>query len=78
MFFLSVAGDHDDHWYRKILYFILIKCYYLAEGPLDRFVNYGFGHMRPLPGSTIYEREFRGVTLENCAMLCLAGIKLFY
>lgn len=44
----------------------------IPEGPLSKFVNYGFGSLRPLEGVQLYNKIVLGLTLDACARLCLA------
>ncbi|GAB1600758.1 uncharacterized protein LOC106869508 [Argonauta hians] len=44
----------------------------IPEGPLSKFVNYGFGSLRPLEGVQLYKKIMLGLTLDACAQLCLA------
>ena len=52
----------------------IVNCFFfiISEGPLSHFINYGFGSLRPLTGSQIYNQIQVGVTLEACATLCLS------
>lgn len=39
---------------------------------MKHFVNYGFGKLKPLAQTEVYQRQMMGITLEECATLCLA------
>nr|XP_011417151.2 uncharacterized protein LOC105320781 [Crassostrea gigas] len=43
-----------------------------SNGPLEYFLNFGYGSLRQLEGEQIYQKTVVGVSLVACAHLCLA------
>lgn len=43
-----------------------------TDGPLEYFLNFGYGSLRQLEGERIYHKTVVGVSLVACAHLCLA------
>nr|XP_022328504.1 uncharacterized protein LOC111127573 [Crassostrea virginica] len=43
-----------------------------SNGPLEYFLNFGYGSLRQLEGERIYHKTVVGVSLVACAHLCLA------
>lgn len=43
-----------------------------SAGPLEYFLNFGFGNLQQIEGEQIYHKRVIGVSLVACAHLCLA------
>ncbi|XP_061188278.1 uncharacterized protein LOC133196384 [Saccostrea echinata] len=43
-----------------------------SNGPLEYFINFGYGSLQQLEGEQIYHKTVMGVSLVACAHLCLA------
>ncbi|XP_048776860.2 uncharacterized protein LOC125681022 [Ostrea edulis] len=43
-----------------------------STGPLEYFLNFGFGNLQQIEGEQIYHKRVIGVSLVACAHLCLA------
>ena len=39
-----------------------------------RFINYGYGRLKPLQSAEVYQKVVMGVTLDNCATMCLSYV----
>lgn len=46
--------------------------FFPQDGPLEYFLNFGYGSLRQLEGEQIYQKTVVGVSLVACAHLCLA------
>lgn len=46
--------------------------FFSPDGPLEYFLNFGYGSLRQLEGEQIYQKTVVGVSLVACAHLCLA------
>ncbi|XP_060071928.1 uncharacterized protein LOC132551801 [Ylistrum balloti] len=44
----------------------------ISNGPMEKFVNFGYGTLQQIEGIQVYNKIILGVTLDACAQLCLA------
>ena len=51
---------------------LYVCIYYIVDGALSRFINYGYGALKTVEGIQTHRKFVLGVNLDACAQLCLA------
>lgn len=67
LYYMVLNNNVYMYDFKRVLYMV---CF--LDGPLEYFLNFGYGSLRQLEGEQIYQKTVVGVSLVACAHLCLA------